>query len=146
MLVRMDLTLPRDARYVSVMRNVAECVLDNLQAPPEAIDDVTLAITEACANVVRHAVGSAEYAVSLGVGTDGCRIEIIDVGPGFDPLGDELDLQLDGEAEAGRGLYLIRELVDRMDHWREDDQTHVLLTKNWEVLDEPVQSLGGERV
>lgn len=130
MLVAMDLTLPRDARYVGTMRALAECVLTDLRVPEDAIDDVRVAVTEACANAVRHAVDSVEYTVSLRVAGDGCEIEIVDVGPGFDPLGAELG-DFDPEAETGRGLYLVRALIDDLDYRRVDGRTHVTLTKRW---------------
>ena len=142
MLVHMELTLPRDARYVAMMRNVAGCVLADLDTPEAAADDVQIAITEACANAVRHAVGSAEYTVSLSVAADGCEIEIVDVGPGFDPLGAELD-SFDPDAEDGRGLYLIRALVDELDYTRVDDRTHVKLTKRWPHVHEGMAALDG---
>ena len=144
MLVRMELTLPRDARYVVMMRNVAGCVLTDLDVPRDAIDDVEVAVTEACANAVRHAVGSAEYTVGLAVAADGCEIEIIDVGPGFDPLGAEMD-SFGLEAEEGRGLYLIRALVDELAYDRVDQRTRVKLTKRWPHRHTGIAALDGDR-
>jgi serine/threonine-protein kinase RsbW len=143
MLVRMELTLPRDARYVAMMRNVAVCVLQDLDVPQEAIGDVQVAVTEACANAVRHAVGSAEYTVGLAVAADGCEIEIIDVGPGFDPLGAELD-EFDPDAEDGRGLYLMRALVDDLAYDRVDNRTRVTLTKRWPHRHIGIAALDGD--
>lgn len=144
MLVRMDLTLPRDSRYVGMMRNVASSVLTDLDVPAAAIADVEVAVTEACANAVRHAVGSAEYTVGLAVAADGCEIEIIDVGPGFDPLGAELD-EFDPDAEEGRGLYLMRALVDELSYERVDRRTRVKLTKRWAHRHEGIPALDGGR-
>jgi serine/threonine-protein kinase RsbW len=143
-LVRMGLTLPRDARFVGMMRSVAECVLRDLGVPEDAIGDVEVAVTEACANAVRHAVDSAEYTVSLSVAADGCEIEIVDVGPGFDPLGAELD-EFDPHAETGRGLFLMRALVDDVAHERIDDRTHVRLTKRWPRADAAIATLDEQR-
>jgi serine/threonine-protein kinase RsbW len=134
-LVRMELALPRDARYVGVMREVAGCILEQLNAPPDAISDVQIAVTEACANAVRHAVGSAEYSVRLGVDDQACEIEIIDVGPGFTPdIEVGQDLQVDMESESGRGLYLIRALVDDLQFERDGGNNKVRLTKRFEAI------------
>jgi serine/threonine-protein kinase RsbW len=138
-LVRMELTLPRDARYVGVMREVAGCILEQLRTPDEAVGDVQLAVTEACANAVRHAVGTAEYSVRLGVSEDACEIEIIDVGPGFpDALPDLSNLpelaEADPDSESGRGLYLIRALVDEFEFTRDGGANAVRLTKRWDAI------------
>jgi serine/threonine-protein kinase RsbW len=130
MLIEMELTLPRDARFVAIMRNVAQCILTDLEVPEAAVEDVEVAVTEACANAVRHAVDTAEYSVSLRVAGDGCHIDVVDVGPGFDPLGDELD-GFDLAAEEGRGLYLMRSIVDDVTFARVDGRTRVRLTKRW---------------
>lgn len=130
MQVRMDLTLPRDARYVGLLRSVAVGALQELSVPRGAVEDVELALGEACANAVRHAEGTSAYHVSLCVGADGCEIEIVDVGPGFDPREVEPD-EFDPAAEAGRGLFLMRTLVDDLRFSRVDDHTHVVLVKRW---------------
>jgi serine/threonine-protein kinase RsbW len=143
MLVRMELTLPRDERYVVMMRNVAGCVLADLDVPDEAIGDVRVVVTEACANAVRHGIGSAEYSVGLAVAADGCEIEIVDVGPGFDPLGAEMD-EFDAAAETGRGVYLMRALVDELAYERVNDRTHVKLTKRWPHVHTSITGLDGQ--
>lgn len=132
MLVRMELALPRDARYVGVMRNVIGGVLTDLGAPEDATEDIQLALTEACANAVRHAVGTAEYSVRLGVSADAVEIEIIDMGPGFRPPepGDRPDLS----SESGRGLLLIDALVDDCEFTREGDDNRVRLVKRFDGL------------
>lgn len=131
MLVRMDLTLPRDARFVGTMREVAGCILHELRAPEEAVDDVKLAVTEACANAVRHAVGTAEYSVRVHIGRQTCEIEILDTGPGFVPTPDDARMA-DPESESGRGLHLIRALVDDCEFRRDGEANTVRLVKRWE--------------
>jgi serine/threonine-protein kinase RsbW len=145
-LIRMELSLPRDARYVGVMREVAGCILEQLHAPEEAVSDVQLAVTEACANAVRHAVGTAEYRVMLGVDDGSCLVEIIDVGPGFVPAGDEGEVDLDAideESESGRGLILIRALVDDLEFVRDGDSNKVRLTKRFDRITDMPATLEG---
>ncbi len=135
MLVKMQLSLPTEARYVGMMRNVAQCVLEDLGVPEEASADVQLAVTEACANAVRHSdVG--EYSVHLAVGEQGCEVEVVDEGSGFEPA----DITERGtEFENGRGLWLMQALVDDLQFVRGSDGTHVRLIKQWDeiALDDP---------
>lgn len=135
MLVRLELALPRDARFVGMMREVAGCVLHNIGAPEDATSDVQLALTEACANAVRHAVGTAAYSVVFGVSADTVEIEIIDMGPGFTPAAP--GAPLDAESESGRGLLLINALVDELEFVRDGQDNRVRLTKRFEDLQLP---------
>lgn len=128
MLIRVQLNLPRDASYVPVTRSVATCLLGGVGVPEEAASDIQVALSEACANAVRHASGSSEYFVTLEVGPEGCEVEIVDVGPVFEiPEPTEID----PEAEAGRGLWLMRALVDDFQFLREQDANRVRLIKRW---------------
>jgi serine/threonine-protein kinase RsbW len=130
--VRVELNLPRDAIYVPLTRNTASCVLGDMGVPDEAAGDILIALSEACANVVRHAAGTVDYSVSLAVGPKGCEVEVVDLGPGFDlPPATIAPLDFDTEAETGRGLVLMRELVDDFQFVRDQNATRVRLVKRW---------------
>ena len=127
MLVKMQLSLPTEARYVGMMRNVAGSVMSDIGVPDDANADVQVAVTEACANAVRHSdVG--EYVVRLEVCDDSCEVEIVDLGGGFEPP--EINMQAE-DMESGRGLWLMQALVDDLQFVRGDDGTHVRLRKQW---------------
>jgi serine/threonine-protein kinase RsbW len=130
-LIQMQLTLPRDARHVKIPREVAACILGQIHAPADVVDDMQLAVTEACANVVRHAVGCEEYSVRFRVGATGCEIDIIDDGPGFDR---EAVPPVSPEAESGRGLSLVDALVDRCELVTGAGDTRVRLVKRWDDI------------
>jgi serine/threonine-protein kinase RsbW len=135
-LVRMQLSLPRDSRYVGLLRNVADCILTDLNAPEEDKADIRLAVTEACANAVKHAVDSAEYSVALTVSEDACEINVADFGPGFEPPVDLDEIEIaDPEIETGRGLLLMQALVDDLRFNREGDGTDLTLVKRWSDMD-----------
>src|SRR5918992_2287789 len=55
------LTLPARPENVSVIRHVLGAFAEALRLPDELVEDLRLAVTEACTNVVRHAypVGQA---------------------------------------------------------------------------------------
>lgn len=93
------------------VRRLLRSALSVLPVSRAAGDDLEIAVTEACANVVRHADGAETFEVSLDVGEDRCTIDVRDDGPGFDP-----DAVATPEAgrENGRGLHLIRALAENV--------------------------------
>jgi serine/threonine-protein kinase RsbW len=123
-------TLARDSRYVAVARGVLSTLLDGLPAPAEVVDDLQMALSEACANVVRHAVGSEAYQVDLEVDDERCRVQVSDRGPGFLPQsGDFTTTDLDDEG--GRGLALIRALTDDLWFERAERGMRVGFVRSW---------------
>ncbi|HWH32221.1 MAG TPA: ATP-binding protein [Egibacteraceae bacterium] len=134
MLLRLELQLPRDVRYVGVARNVAESLFRELGCPEDVSADIQLALTEACANAVRHAVDTEEYSVVLRIDQDCCEIEVVDLGPGFGTRDPRTDRAVGPEVESGRGLLLMRALVDDLEFRALEDGTSVRLRKFWHGL------------
>src|ERR671917_1594415 len=54
------LTLPARPENVAVVRHVLGAFAEALQLPDPVIEDMRLAVTEACTNVVRHAYSDGE--------------------------------------------------------------------------------------
>ena len=54
------LTLPARPENVAVVRHVLGAFAEALQLPDPVIEDMRLAVTEACTNVVRHAYADGE--------------------------------------------------------------------------------------
>lgn len=71
-------------------------------------------LTEAVTNVLDHAETTDVYEVSAGVHGTTCIIEVIDHGGGFDSSMQGLADAAVG-AEGGRGVQIMRALVDRVD-------------------------------
>jgi serine/threonine-protein kinase RsbW len=135
--IELHLTLPRDARYVGLLRHVADSLLRGLNVPAESVDDVAVALSEACGNVIRHADGTDEYGVRLSVDAHQCSIEVCDLGPGFAVEAmaeDAASLDDIAAAEDGRGLPLLQALMDDLEFVREEDTTTVRLIKRWEAV------------
>jgi serine/threonine-protein kinase RsbW len=110
------LSLPRESGSVPVVRRLAAQALRAFGVEDEDIDDVQMAITEACANVVEHATETDSYEVKVELAADRCAITVVDQGSGFDATasGDEpIDLPSPTE-ESGRGLMLMQALVDKI--------------------------------
>lgn len=126
MAAELTLALPRDPRYVVMTRKVARSMLGELGVAEDLVQEVELALTEACSNAVRHAVGSASYTVTLKADEHGCDIEVIDTGPGFTPPRHAVS----GDGY-GYGLFLIGTLVDQVSFDQHTEGMSVRLWKSW---------------
>jgi serine/threonine-protein kinase RsbW len=108
----LSLSLPRESGSVPVVRRLAAQALHAFGVKDEDIDDVQLAITEACANVVEHARDADTYEVKVELASDRCAITVVDQGMGFDAT--TVSEPPPPDAEHGRGLMLMRALVDNV--------------------------------
>jgi anti-sigma regulatory factor (Ser/Thr protein kinase) len=105
------LTLPARPENVAVIRHVLGAFAEALHLPEALVEDVRLAVTEACTNVVRHAYDG---------GTDPGPLEIV-----IRPHGDALDVIVSDRGRGigpspdtlgpGLGLPLIAAIVDRLE-------------------------------
>lgn len=114
--VSLRLLLPRDAASIPVVRHLSEYALKELGCQQQVCDDIGLAITEACANVIQHAETGEAYAVQVSIESDICEIRVIDTGDtSFDFDGAQASVRersLDAMSESGRGIAIIKALVD----------------------------------
>ena len=111
--ISLSLNLPRDEMSVPVARRIVDTSMRTVGVEDGCVDDVTLALTEACTNVLKHSGPGDEYEVSLRLRDEVCSISVTDVGRGFDFAtlsGDEPG----HEAERGRGVQLMKLLVDNV--------------------------------
>ena len=132
----MEICLPRDSATLPVIRHIAVCALGELGVVPTAIDDVALALTEACTNVVKHSGADDEYEVHLVVSDDVCEISVVDSGRGFDASLLTRGMA-PGSAEQGRGLALLSALVDGVRfESRPEVGTVVHLVKQLDIVDD----------
>lgn len=132
----MALCLPRDELTIPVARHICRHALDDLGVSDECTSDIEVALTEACANVLKHSGGDEEYEVRLSVDNEVCVIRVVDTGQGFDAS--EV-IKADPTDESGRGLALIKALVDRVKfESKPEDGTVVHLEKRLEFHDDSV--------
>ena len=111
--IKLTLALPRDEFSVPVARRVLSRSMDVLGVDETVVADIELALTEACTNVLDHAGDTDEYEVSAGIDGTLCIIEVIDRGAGFDSSVKGL-ADAEPTAEDGRGIQLMRALVDKV--------------------------------
>ena len=85
------LTLPARPENVAVVRHVLGAFAEALQLPDPVIEDMRLAVTEACTNVVRHAYADGEPGpVEILIRPEGNTLLVIvsDEGRGLAPRAD----------------------------------------------------------
>jgi serine/threonine-protein kinase RsbW len=121
--VHFSVRLPTDAQSVPLVRGLLRQALQYLGVTEEGIQEIVLALTEACANVVQHAADAEEYQVDVDIDDEVCRISVVDDGGGFDPAMTAM-AQDDPPPDAGRGLLLMKALVDRLDFVQDEDGRH----------------------
>ncbi len=119
--VHFSVRLPTDAQSVPLVRGLLRQALQYLGVVEENIQEIVLALTEACANVVQHAVDQEEYEVDVAIDDSVCRITVVDDGDGFDVA---TASAAPPTLEGGRGLVLMRALVDRLDFVQDADGRH----------------------
>ncbi|MDT0267168.1 ATP-binding protein [Streptomyces sp. DSM 44915] len=120
-----SLQLRREAASVPLARRLLLGAMDTAGVDGDISHELSVALSEACANAVQHGGGLSEiYRVTASIYGDMCRIEVTDCGPGFPaeagavaspaprpaPPPGEVAEMLPG----GRGLLLIEALADRV--------------------------------
>ncbi|MGX5188667.1 ATP-binding protein [Streptomyces avermitilis] len=116
-----SLHLRRDAASVPLARRLLLGTMETAGVDPDISYDLSVALSEACANAVEHggdaALGGTSEAYRVTAYLDGekCRIEVADSGPGF-PSGRSRPVirAAHMDEEHGRGLGLIQELADHV--------------------------------
>src|SRR5919199_5271886 len=106
--------LPVDEHSLPFIRGLTRSALEHLGVAGTVVEEITLALSEACANAVRHAGPQQAYEVQVDIDDRRCRISVVDDGEGFDPEV-ERAAAAGSVLEGGRGLVLMRALVDTLD-------------------------------
>lgn len=135
MVITFSLSLPRDEVSVPLVRHICRDALLRVGVKESCASDIELALTEACTNVLKHAQGTKEeYDVSVELNDRCCEIRVVDSGAGFDHDGAG-DAEAHEGAEGGRGIHLMRALVDKV-HFisKPQDGTVVYLEKTLELV------------
>ncbi|HZQ29213.1 MAG TPA: ATP-binding protein [Acidimicrobiales bacterium] len=113
MQINLTLCLPRDELTIPVARHICRHALEDLGVEDDCKLGIEVALTEASANVLKHSGGDESYEIRLSVEDRICVIRVVDTGSGFDALG-RGDAHANPSAESGRGIELMRALVDRV--------------------------------
>jgi serine/threonine-protein kinase RsbW len=147
--IKFSLSLPSEEISIPIIRRICTGSLTVLGVTRECVGDVELALTEACSNVLLHSLDEYEYEVSVGLDDNVAVIEVVDRGGGFDMTTADAGA-VDEATEHGRGIFLMRALMDRVQFQATDGPhpgTRVHLEKRlaWEEH-APGRRLGVEAV
>jgi len=114
--LELALSLRRDGRSVLVARHVVRAAMDAIGVTEGCTHDLEVALSEACTNVIQHADPAGEYQVRLQLAEQRCLLRVTEASGGLvGEFGQQPpDTVPAGDAEHGRGLVLMRALVDRV--------------------------------
>ena len=116
--IRLDVTFPAQVERIGGVVEKVVALARQLHGETDKEQEIALALTEALANAVKHgSKNDPSLKVQCQVITAGPAMTIIvrDSGPGFDPESIANPLELAGlTADHGRGLHMIRQLVDEV--------------------------------
>lgn len=118
------ITIPAKPDYVGVARLVVSGIANRMGFSYDDIEDVKLAVAEACTNAVDHAYidNEGEIEISCGVFPDRLQVAVADHGNSFDigkveertgPL--SIEPEMNALRERGLGIFLIKSLMDTVD-------------------------------
>lgn len=121
-----DLKLPAKPEYVGVVRLTISGIANRLGYSYEEIEDIKLAVAEACTNVVNHAYGeevdNPKMIINSAIYKDRLEISVIDQGESveLDDFCEERgpvhpEETINQLKEGGLGLYLIETLMDKVE-------------------------------
>jgi serine/threonine-protein kinase RsbW len=143
--ITLALTLPRDELSLPVVRHICKDALKTCGVERDSIDAIEVALSEACSNVLKHSDASDQYEVHASIDDEKCVIRVVDAGRGFDHGSLAVD-GADSTAEGGRGIALMRALIDDVRFESEPESgTVVRLVKRLDYEDHaPILRLSGD--
>ncbi|MGX6445566.1 anti-sigma B factor RsbW [Neobacillus sp. K501] len=119
-----EMKIPAKAEYVGVIRLTISGIASRIGFTYEEIEDIKIAVSEACTNAVQHAYPNGEKGeviVGFGIYEDKLETMVADSGQSFDffQMKDALGPYTESSTveeltEGGLGLYLIRTLMDEV--------------------------------
>jgi len=107
---------------LSEIREFIHSTANRINIPPEVLDDITLAVDEACTNIIKHAYKfypDGEIIVKVKYSDKKFEIKIIDHGESFhpDPVPKpDLEKYYQQRRVGGLGMYLMKSLMDKVEY------------------------------
>jgi serine/threonine-protein kinase RsbW len=117
---QVSLTLPREAVSVPLVRHLVGATLERAGVTAACVQEVKVALSEACTNAYEHAVGGENYEVVVTLDDETVAIDVLDRGAGIPSAAVDLpvpdvDQSVPGSSlpeETGRGIDLIQALTE----------------------------------
>ncbi|MDR0885803.1 MAG: ATP-binding protein [Clostridiales Family XIII bacterium] len=111
---KLKIKIPIKSEYVSTVRLTISSVAARVGFDVEALDDIKVAVSEACSNVILHGTDQDEfYSVEVEVLDDKLIISVLDNAGGFD-LETYCEPVLDDPKQGGLGIFIMRALMDEV--------------------------------
>lgn len=106
-----ELRIPSKAEWVGIARLAIAGIGSRLALTVEDIEDLKLAVAEACTNSIQHASDSDDVSILCEIYPEKLTVRVVDRGKGFE--GKEVAPRPLGEPKpGGLGVFLIRSLMD----------------------------------
>ena len=119
-LIKKKLVIKSRTENLAEIRDFISSAALNAGFTKDAIDNIILAVDEACTNIIKHAYKyfpDGEIVLTLKMAKDLFTIEIIDYGNSFEPgliPNPDLKKYLDQRRVGGLGMYLMKTLMDEV--------------------------------
>jgi serine/threonine-protein kinase RsbW len=124
-----ELRIPSKAEWVAVARLAVAAVANRLNFSIEDIEDVKLAVAEACTNCIQHAHGSDQIEITCETEPEALTVRVRDYGRGTRPETIS-SRRVDEPRVGGLGVFLIRSLMDSVEYDVHPDRgTNLVMTK-----------------
>lgn len=127
---REEFEVPNRPEMLALIRHRVAKFAESLPFSDEDVQDLTVAVGEAAANAVRHGMAPTDCTVRVRMERlpSSIRVSISDHGCGFDPR--DIPLPRRGSlSESGRGIMIMRALVDKVRFRLNHPGVRVELTK-----------------
>lgn len=116
-----------------IIDEVNRC-LEEKNCPEDERRKLDVVLDEICENIVEHAYEDTAGTIEVRVcaGDNYIEMEFIDNGEEFNPVAEE-DEEIDEITVGGMGIHLYRNLMDRVEYKREDNENHLIVGKIWNM-------------
>jgi serine/threonine-protein kinase RsbW len=145
----LELLLPAAPGNVALTRSILRALALHGDFDEQQATEMAVAVSEAYTNVIQHA-GTTWVTLRFALEPSGMTIEVEDDGQGFDTA--ILDQYYDPANEVGRGMHLIRSLMDTVECQSSPMGTIVRMTRSsnsrvqegmpWKVAARPFRRIG----
>ena len=128
------MTFPSDAEYLEKIEKMSSDIATKAGFDESTVDDLSIALTELVNNAIHHGNRNdvnKSVTVTFKVDETKITISVTDEGNGFSPNNISDPLHPDNlMADSGRGIYLVRALMDEVDYKITAKGTKVIIIKN----------------
>ncbi|SHK00395.1 ATP-binding protein [Paramaledivibacter caminithermalis] len=108
------MSLPSKPEYVSIVRMTSSVIANKIGFNIEDIEDIKVAVGEACNNAVLHGCDSNIFKVEFIISEEKFIIEIEDEGKGFN-VDKYPHPDICNPKESGLGIFIIKSLMDNVE-------------------------------